>query len=308
MSKGQHRMVEDIRDKKFVTHEDVVALNFIQTDSPYIFRRHHRQGLRSHVLEVLHRRDVDREKTGIVIDGTRWFPKAEPAHVFRIFRTRLQTLESALGEIGRVKIVERFLAPQFLAQSNEFIADYDGPAGREPLLCGFQSYVRGEIVDPWSLLDLRAFTHCLFDALQPSLHNPAMTRALWTTRTGHKAAAFIDRVREMILQTGYVPDLAGIGNLVITATGDIKLVDINNISRVCFDSDVALDDRGYPVGDKSIEALYLLEKKLAGRAVSKEDPIYNAIFDPQRQIAVRAHETRFYRKKKHLEGYPSLQQ
>ncbi len=301
-------MVEDIRDKKFVTHEDVVALNFINSDSPYIFRRHHRQGLRSHVLEVLHRRDVDCEKTGIVIDGIRWYPKAEPTHVFRIFRTRLKTLECALGEIGRVKIVERFLAPNFLAQSNEFIADYHGPAGWEPLLCGFQSHVRGEIVDPWSLLDQRTYAHCLFDALQPALHDPAMTRARWTTRAGHKAAAFIDRVREMILQTGYVPDLAGIGNLVITTGGDIKLVDINNISRVCFDGEVPLDDRGYPVGDKSIEALYLLEEKLAGRAVSKEDPIYTAIFDPRRQIAVRAHETRFHREKKHLDGYPSLQQ
>jgi hypothetical protein len=301
-------MVEDIRDKKFVTHEDVVALNFIKTDSPCIFRRHHRQGLRSHVLEVLHRRDVDREKIGTVVDGIRWFPKAEPAHVFRIFRTRLETLESALGEIDRVKIVERYLAPNFLARSNEFIVDYDGPAGWEPLLCGFQSYERGEIVDPWSLLDQRAFAHSLFDALQASLHNPAMTRGQWTTRAGHKAAAFIDRVREMILQTGYVPDLAGIGNLVITAGGDIKLVDINNISRVCLDGDVPLDDRGYPVGDKSIEALYLLEEKLAGRTASKADPIYNAIFDPQRQKAVRAHETRFYREKKHLDGYPSLQQ
>jgi hypothetical protein len=301
-------MVKDIRDKKYVTHEDVVALNFIKTDGPFIFRRHHRQGLRSHILEVLHRRDVDCEKTGSVIDGIRWFPKAEPAHVFRIFRTRLKTLQSAWREIGRVKIVERFLSPHFLAHSNEFIVDYDGPAGREPLLCGFQSYERGEIVDPWSLLDQRAFAHSLFDALRVSLHDPAMTRARWTTRAGHKAAAFIDRVREMIQQTGYVPDLAGIGNLVITAGGEIKLVDINNISRVCFDAEVSLDDRGYPVGDKSIEALYLLEEKLAGRAVSKADPIYSAIFDPQRQRAVRALETRFYREKKHLDGYPSLQQ
>jgi hypothetical protein len=299
-------MMEDIRDKKFVTHDDVVALNFIKTGSPYVFRRHHRQGLRSHILEVLHRRDVDCERTGTVIDGIRWFPRAEPVRVFRIFRTRLRTLESALREIRRVKIVERFLAPTFLAKSNEFIVDYDGPAGREPLLCGFQAYEKGQIVDPWSLLDLRTFADSLFEGLQTSIHDPAMTRVHWTTMARHKAAAFIDRVREMILQTGYVPDLAGIGNLVITPAGDIKLVDINNISRVCFDSEVLLDDRGYPVGDKSIEALYQLEKKLAGRAVSQEDPIYKAFFDPQRKIAVRVHETQFYRKKKHLNGYPAL--
>lgn len=301
-------MVEDIRDKKFVTHDDVVALNFIKNGGPYVFRRHHRQGLRSHILEVLHRRDVDCERTGTIIDGIRWFPRAEPVRVFRIFRTRLKTLESALGEIRRVKIVERFLAPAFLAKSNEFIVDYDGPAGREPLLCGFQVYEKGQIVDPWSLLDLRTFADSLFEALQTSIRDPAMTRVDWTTMARHKAAEFIDRVREMILETGYVPDLAGIGNLVITPTGDIKLVDINNISRVCFDAEVLLDDRGYPVGDKSIEALYQLEEKLAGREVSKADPIYNVFFDPRRKNMVQVHETQFYRRKKHLDGYPAIQQ
>jgi hypothetical protein len=300
-------MAEDIRDKQFVTHDDVIKLNFIKAGSPYVFRRHHRQGLRSHILEVLRRSDVECERTGTVIDGIRWFPKAEPVRVFRIFRTRLITLEKALREIGRVKIVERFLAPNFLAKSNEFIVDYHGPAGWEPLLCGFQAYEKGEIVDPWSLLGLQTFADALFHALEASIHDPAMTRVQWTAMARCKAAAFIDRVREMILQTGYVPDLAGNGNLVITATGEIKLVDINNISRVCFDSDVPLDDRGYPVGDKSIEALYLLEEKLAGRAVPKEDPIYNAVFDPKRIIAVRAYESQFYRKRKHLNGYPPLQ-
>ncbi len=307
MAEGRRRMAEDIRDKAFVTHDDVVGLNFISDHCTFIFRRHHRQGLRSHILEVLRRTDVVQERTGIVVDGLRWFPKAEPVRVFRLFRTRLKTLDNALHEIRRVKLVERYLAPRFLAKSSEFIVDYAGPSGREPLLCGFQPYVKGEIVDPWSILGLEALTGSLFDALQTAMDDPAGSRAQWTVMARNKAAEFIDRVREMILRTGYVPDLAGIGNLVITTSGDIKLVDINNISKVSFDSKVLLDDRGYPVGDKSIEALYLLEEKLAGRAVSEKDPIYRSFLDPVRNMAVREHEARFYRKRKHLNGYPSLQ-
>ena len=306
VDKIRRRMTEDIRDKAFVTHDDVVGLNFISDHNDFIFRRHHRQGLRSHILEVLRRKDVEQERTGIVVDGLRWFPKAEPVRVFRLFRTRLKTLDKALHEIRRVKLVERYLAPQFLAKSSEIIVDYAGPTGREPLLCGFQPYVKGEIVDPWSILGLKMLADSLFDALKAAMDDPATSRAQWTVMVRDKAAEFIDRVREMILRTGYVPDLAGIGNLVITASGDIKLVDINNISKVSFNSDVLLDDRGYPVGDKSIEALYLLEQKLAGRPVPKKDPIYRSFLDPVRKRAVRAHEVRFYRKKKHLNGYPAL--
>jgi len=301
-------MTEDIRDKPFITHDDVVDLNFISDHSPYIFRRHHRQGLRSHILEVLRRTDVDRERSGIVVDGLRWFPKAEPVRVFRVFRTRLNTLDRALHEIRRVKIVERYLAPGFMARSSEIIVEYMGPSGREPLLCGFQAYVKGEIVDPWSILGLNSLADSLFDSLQTTMDDAAMSRAQWSGMARDKAAKFIDRVRKMILETGYVPDLAGIGNLVITASGDIKLVDINNISKVGTCSDIVIDDRGYPVGDKSIEALYLLEEKLAGRAVSQTDPIFSSYFDPERKKAVKAHEVRFYRKRKHLIGYPALHQ
>ncbi len=299
-------MAEDIRDKAFVTHEDVVDLNFINRQSPYFFRRHHRQGLRSHIMEVLRRADLAVERTGTVIDGVRWFPRAEPVRVFRIFRTRLKTLDNALNEIRRVKIVEQYLAPRFLAKSSEFVVDYEGPSGREPLLCGFQTHEKGEIIDPWSILGLTKLADALFDALQAAIRDTAMDRRQWTASARGKAAEFIDRIKEMVLQTGYVPDLAGIGNLVVTAPGDIKLVDINNISRVGSDAQIPLDDRGYPVADKSIEALYLLETKLAGRAVSEEDPVYRVFFDTRRRKAVRAHEAQFYRKKQHLSGYPDL--
>lgn len=301
-------MAEDIRDKAFITHDDVVNLNFIKASGPYIFRRHHRQGLRSHILEVLHRDDVERERTGIEIDGVQWFPKARPVRVFRIFRTRLKTLENALHEIRRVKIVERYLAPDYMATSSEFLVDYEGPDGNDLLLCGFQAYMPGEIIDPWSILDTKTLAASLYDGLQASIHDPAMTKAKWTAMVQRKAAVFIDCVKRMIQETGYVPDLAGIGNLVITSAGDIKLVDINNISKVRFDSEIQLDDRDYPVGDKSLEALCLIGQKLTGNAVLEDDPTYRAFFDPQRKRAVRVYEAQFYQKENHLSGYPSPQQ
>ena len=91
----------------------------------------------------------------------------------------------------------------------------------------------------------------------------------------------------MILQTNRVPDLAGVGNLILTRSGNIKLVDINNISRVSFDRTIPLDDRGYPVCDKSIEALSLLERKLTGRSLDGRDIIYNTFLDPERMKDVK---------------------
>jgi hypothetical protein len=79
-------MLQDIRDKAFITHHDVAGLNFIKADGPYVFKRHFRQGLRSHILEVLKRDDVSRARAGTIVDGLRWFPQAKPAWIFRIFR------------------------------------------------------------------------------------------------------------------------------------------------------------------------------------------------------------------------------
>jgi hypothetical protein len=98
----------------------------------------------------------------------------------------------------------------------------------------------------------------------------------------------------MIMEAEHVPDLAGVGNLILTRSGAIKLVDINNISRVTFDPKIRVDDRGYPVGDKSIEALCLLEKKLLGKPINKGDPIYKTFLDPERMKDVKAAEEAFY--------------
>jgi hypothetical protein len=68
----------DVRDIPNLSSRDISNLNFIRDPGRYVFRRHYRQGLRSHVMEVLHPDDVVREKKGIVTDGIRWFPRANP--------------------------------------------------------------------------------------------------------------------------------------------------------------------------------------------------------------------------------------
>jgi hypothetical protein len=92
----------------------------------------------------------------------------------------------------------------------------------------------------------------------------------------------------MITEANIVPDLAGVGNLILTRSCHFKLVDINNISRVFFDSSVRLDDKGYPVCDKSIEALSLIEQKVLHRSIEIDDPVYKNFLDPLRMKDVRA--------------------
>ena len=109
-----------------------------------------------------------------------------------------------------------------------------------------------------------------------------------------KAVCFIGKLKEMISKTRHVPDLAGIGNLLLTRSGDIKLVDINNISTCSFENTIPLDDRGYPVCDKSVEALFLLEQKFMSRPSLKESHIYRTFLDPHRMNEVKAIEEAFH--------------
>jgi hypothetical protein len=288
-------MPQDIRDVPHIGHDDVIGLNFIKNPCPYVFRRHFRQGLRSHIMEVLKPEDREQEITGTLVNGRRWYPKARPKKTFRIFRTRLKTLSQALDEIGRVKILERYLAPDFLAKSEEFVVDYLGPEGRDIMLCGFQEYVEGEILDPWSILDPDTLMATLYRSLHKETRpsNPAEVR--WIDNARALAALFISRIKQMIMETEHLPDLAGVGNLVMVAPGEIKLVDMNNISRVNLDTKIELDDRGYPVCDKSIEALSLLERNLLNRPIDTGEAIYRIFLDPQRMKAVRELEAEFYR-------------
>lgn len=288
----------DIRDKAYIGHQDVIALNFIKPSGRYVFRRHFRQGLRSHVMEVLLPEDIEIEQRGCLVDGTRWYPKAQPRHIFRIFRTRLGTLEQALGEIRRVRLAEAYLLPDHLARSTEMILDYSGPKGKDLLLCGLQEYVHGEILDPWSPLPHNGLLPAMYDKLNSMSDAALDARESWIETARCSIAQFIDNIKQMIDETRHIPDLAGIGNLMMTPAGTIKLVDINNICKLIFDGTVHLDDRGYPVCDKSIEVLSILESRLIGKPVDRKEAIYCTFLESQRMQTVRVKELEYHRKNK----------
>jgi hypothetical protein len=288
-------MAQDIRDMPFIGHDDVVGLNFIRNPCPYVFRRHYRQGLRSHIMEVLLPEHIEKEVAGTLANGRRWYPRARPQRIFRIFRTRLGTLADALDEIARVKILEQYLAPVFLAKSEEFVVDYAGPEGGDIMLCGFQEFVEGEILDPWGVLDPARLMMTMYHRLHGDNAPTGAEETRWTNAARTKAALFIARIKQMIMEKKHLPDLAGVGNLGMVASGDIKLVDLNNISRVALNTDILLDDRGYPVCDKSIEAMSLLESNLLNRPIDAGEPIYRNFLDPKRMKDVQDLEAAFYR-------------
>jgi len=287
-------MAEDIRDRQHVSHEDILGLNFIKDPGIFVYRRHYRQGLRSHIMEVLGSEAMENETKGIIIDGSRHYPRAEPVKMLRIFRTRFNSLREAEEELKRVRIVAAYLAPDHIGRPGEFLVHYLMGGKGEILLCGLQEYVKGEILDPWSLLDSDHVAGTLCDMGLDNSKDAATKRDKWLLSVREKARSLVGKLRQMIVEAHHVPDLAGIGNLLVTRTGNIKLVDINNISRVSFDSEITLDDRGYPVCDKSIEALSLLEKKLLGRTDLGDDSIYKVFLDPERMKEVRAAEKAFY--------------
>ena len=284
---------EDIRDKPFLNHKDILDLNFIRDPGIYLYRKHYRMGLRSHIMEVLDPADVKHETKGIIVDGLRWYPRAEPLGMLRIFRTRFNTLKDAEEELRRVKIIVAYLAPDHVAKSEEFLVDYARHKKHEILLCGLQEYVKGEVLEPWSHLDKDHVVSHMCNMLFEKAKDSVDTADPWKHGVEQKAENFIARVKQMILEANHVPDLAGVGNLILTHSGHIKLVDINNISKVSFDSIISLDDRGYPVCDKSIEALSLLEGKLLGRPLHRNDPAYKVFLDPERMKDVQAIEDGF---------------
>jgi hypothetical protein len=283
---------EDPRDKFNLTHDDVVALNFVRAPGIYVYRRHYRAGLRSHIMQVLLREEIDRERTGDLENGVRRFPKARPLKMLRIFRTRFMNLREAEEELARFKIIETYLAPFHVARSNEFLVDFTSRGQKEPLLCGLQEYVEGETLNPWNRLDDEEIA-----SLGGRMQVPERPESQkeWIAGVRVQANRFVLRLKELIWKAGYVPDLAGSGNLILTVSGLIKLVDINNISRISFDSSIPLDDRGYPVCDKSVEALSMLERNLAGRRLDPDDKLYRVFLAPARMERVRVLEQRFHR-------------
>ncbi len=287
-------MQEDVRDKPYLSQEDVLKLNFIKDPGTYVFRRHYRMGLRSHIMEVLSPEDVANEKNGVIIDGAKWYPRAEPLRMLRIFRTRFKNLKEAEEEIERVKIIESYLGPDNFAKSDEFLVDYYRNGKRELLLCGLQEYVKGAILDPWDRLDDSHLISILRRISFETFEDAERIGDRWTSKVRTKAEIFIEKNKSMILEANHVPDLAGVGNLLLTRDGDIKLVDINNISKVTFDSIIKLDDRGYPVCDKSIESLSLLEQGLLNRPLPQDDLVYKTYLEPNRMEKVNALEKEFH--------------
>ena len=117
-------MQEDIRDRPALRQDDITDLNFIRSPNRYIFNRHYRAGLRSHIMEVLNRKDWDKGEMGVIEDGLTRFPRARPLKMLRIFRTRFKNLTEAKEELRRVKVIQAYLAPDHLASSEEFLVSY----------------------------------------------------------------------------------------------------------------------------------------------------------------------------------------
>ena len=285
----------DVRDQSSLGSSDILRLNFIRTPGTYRYRRHYRCGLRSHIVEVLDREELEKERTGVRRNGVMTYPRAKPLKMLRIFRTRFRGKEQAREEIRRVKKIERYLAPDFMAMSEEFLVTYTGCGDPDFLLCGLQQYVEGEALDPWRGLDGPQLEVLFARMGSPQEPGRRDRYKAWIGTLRKNAKCFVRRLQQMILREGLVPDLAGVGNLLITHEGDIKLVDINNISTVSFDADVHLDDRGYPVCDKSIEALSLLDQNFLGDSGESGAFIYRIFLDPERMKKVKAAEVAFHR-------------
>jgi hypothetical protein len=232
-------------------------------------------------------------KNGVIIDGAKWYPRAEPLKMLRIFRTRFKNLQEAEEEIQRVKTIESYLGPENFAKSDEFLVDYQLNGKRELILCGLQEFIQGAILDPWDQLDDSHLISILRRISFETFEEAESIADQWVEQVRNKAETFIGKIKKMILEARHVPDLAGIGNLLLTHDGDIKLVDINNISQTSFDSNIHLDDRNYPVCDKSIESLSLLEQGLLQRPLQQDDTIYRTYLEPSRMEEVKALEKEF---------------
>ncbi|MBW2171229.1 MAG: hypothetical protein JRF69_04485 [Deltaproteobacteria bacterium] len=285
---------EDIRDRPYLSHQDVLKLDFVRDPGVFFFRKHYRTGLRSHIMEVLDPAEVEKETKGVEVDGMMLYPRAEPLKMLRIFRTRFETLRDAEEELRRVRIVQAYLAPDHVAKSQEFLVDYGAQGKQQMLLCGLQEYVQGEVLEPWSHLDKAYLASLARDMGTEAGEDRVVTNSGWFQSVQEKTENLVKKLKQMVVEAGHVPDLAGVGNLILTRSGEIKLVDINNISTVSFDATIRLDDRGYPVCDKSIRVISLLEEKLLGRSVGKDDPIYETFLRPERIKEVKALEEKFH--------------
>ena len=123
-------MTEDVRERASLDHEGVVSLNFIRDPSIYVFRRHYRQGLRSHIMEVLKRTDVARERMGLEMEGGHYQRAISAAiiqgHVPESMKTRYAYYASdnplregdtlASGPLGNDGIVPTYMISKVILQ------------------------------------------------------------------------------------------------------------------------------------------------------------------------------------------------
>jgi hypothetical protein len=281
--------VTDIRDQAHLSGSEVKKLNFIKNSKTLVFRKYFRSGLRSHIFEVLLAGDILKETQGEIIDGIRMFPRARPVKMFRILRNRFESSEAVFLEIKKYNTLLKFLGPDLIACSEEFIADYAGEKKNQIVLCGLQEYVEGQILDPWRLFG----DNYLMDLFR-SMTRPGSSPQAKVETAQINIATFVERIRQMIAQTQYIPDLAGIGNLILTHSGTLKLVDINNIVEIKPSDPILLDDKGYPSCDVSIEVLSILERDILKKDISKDDPLYRFFLSPERKKRVTAIEKEFY--------------
>jgi len=281
----------DIRDQAHLSGSEVKKLNFIKGSKALVFRKYYRSGLRSHIFEVLLAKDVLKETQGEIIDGIRMFPRARPIKMFRILRNRFKSKEAIFQEIKKYHTLLKFLGPDFIALSEEFMADYTGMGKSQILLCGLQEYVEGQILDPWRLYG----DHSLMDLLVSMPQKDTKNQQQWVEKAKKNVEIFVKGIRKMITLAGYIPDLAGIGNLILTPGGDLKLVDINNIVEINTNETIPLDDKGYPSCDVSIEVLSILERDILQKDITlQEDPLYRFFLAPKRRERVKAIEKEFY--------------
>ncbi len=278
----------DLLNKAFLSEADMRQLNFISKLPANHTRRHFRQGLRSHIFEILSAADVYKELNGEVVNGVRMFPRAVPQYMFRIMRTPFATLNEALDEVTKYKLLLRFLGPECIARSDEFIVEYRVSGKKTIVLCGLQEYVTGAILDPWSL-----FKQIPFDVFFRSKFPKEKLYKNCVKTAIDSIAAFVRKVRKMVFESGYIPDLAGNGNLVLTPQGAIRLVDINNIIRIEKKDTIFLDDKQYPSCDKSVEVLAIFEQEILKTKNLLDDPLYGHYLTVERKEKVSRLEEKF---------------
>ena len=287
-------MQEDIREKQYIDTWAIQGLNFINPRGEYVFRHFHRQGLRSRIVGILRSEDVKMETQGVLQNGIFTFPTARPIKILRIYRGRFSSLQVPFQSIRRVQTLERYLGEVNCALSTEFLVSYKHAGIYKCLWCGLQEYIHGLGLDPWGFFDLSTLVeYCQKSAPgEDSVLMPQQEGMYTRIRT--RAQNFVDKIKLLIGKTGLVPDLAGGNNLILTPGGDLKLVDINNITQIPSDSRIPVDDYGYPVTDKSIEALSRLEAKILNRFPDSREDIYSRFLDKQRMQEVSALEKQFY--------------